>query len=352
MSNPLTYSVNNSYANGTSSSVMLYAFKTFMVSSGGYTVTASGDGVSNFSMSSDVITSSGTGAHGMTNTGSWFILKEKYAFAGQQRQWLFWFYTTSYATIIYSYMGFSTNSSEGHNNSAVSATNPPIAYDEITPYDNTIVNTPASMVQAVNSYYPALPYPSGLTWYAHFAVGNNSSGPNPWFILFTSGGGTPGIYGLVAYDQMATGSYDSANPDPTSFMSVYVAGGTVWSSYTGIARYNAKTSGSRANSLVDPTIFPQKTYFATLASMGSITQGFVSGNDFAMPAQIYSYPTNPGRSVVGANYGSSYLLGTSNLFIHNVPSRAFPNIINYNSLSYLAIGNLSLLWNGSTPPST
>lgn len=77
------FNVNNvitgSGVSGNDGDIVVYNFKTFMKSASpsgpGWTVTRSGDGLAAFSSTGDVITSSGTGANGIGNTNSWFVLQ-------------------------------------------------------------------------------------------------------------------------------------------------------------------------------------------------------------------------------------------------------------------------------------
>jgi hypothetical protein len=87
-----TFSVNNlitgSGVSGLGGDIVVYTFKEFMKTGGGagpgWTVTSSGDGLSAYSSSSDVITGSGTGANNIGNTSSWFVLQSP-----DRRQFLF-----------------------------------------------------------------------------------------------------------------------------------------------------------------------------------------------------------------------------------------------------------------------
>lgn len=92
----------------------------------GWKVTQSGDGDSAFSPSGDVISHGGSGAGGMNNTGSWFVIRQPFA-RGAQRE--FCFHKASSATNqvvrwIYSKAAGFTGGSPG-------ATTPPTASDGI-----------------------------------------------------------------------------------------------------------------------------------------------------------------------------------------------------------------------------
>lgn len=65
----------------TSAFTAAYAWKVAMLAAG-WTCVGSGDGSANFSTSGDVITGSNSGAHGIDNAKSWFILKSPAAVAG------------------------------------------------------------------------------------------------------------------------------------------------------------------------------------------------------------------------------------------------------------------------------
>jgi len=111
---------------------MFWDWKTFMIGAG-WTVIASGDGISAVSIVGDVFTSKYKGvAGGLGNPKSWFIIREPGSYAGSQRQLLIVKSSADDSTrfVIYSQQGFVMGT--GHNNgAAVSAVNPPMAYDEI-----------------------------------------------------------------------------------------------------------------------------------------------------------------------------------------------------------------------------
>ncbi len=158
------FSTNNfvPFASGYSNSVsagftdqLFYAWKTFMVNAG-WTVIASGDGLSAMSLTGDVFTHSFTGANGFANMRSWFVIREPAVYAGARRQLLIIKHNHTSGSdryVVYSQQGFNLNTATGNGHSAnstadITATNPPIAFDEIvissyynTSFYNTLVST-------------------------------------------------------------------------------------------------------------------------------------------------------------------------------------------------------------------
>jgi hypothetical protein len=184
---------------------MFYAWKAFMISAG-WTVIASGDGTGGTLYSSgtkDVFTSSYKGvAGGLGNNKSWFIIQEPGVYAGAQRQFLIFknndtssILNDDYRYIIYSHQGFDLTA--GHNNAAISASNPPIAYDEIfihktgTWTDNVPSNTfSADITAATTSSNSSTNWNCinngnlGFTTLYHFYA--SSTAPYSFYIMVTT----------------------------------------------------------------------------------------------------------------------------------------------------------------------
>jgi hypothetical protein len=139
----MSFSVNRQYVGWGSSAApvgdqLWFDWKTFMKGSGGssdWTVIASGDGLSAFSTTTDVISQAAIGAGGMANPSSWFIIREPDNGVGKPRREILVYRTAAISSINqsdfrhmwYSLQGF--NMSAGWAGNAVSATNPPVAYD-------------------------------------------------------------------------------------------------------------------------------------------------------------------------------------------------------------------------------
>jgi hypothetical protein len=222
------FSVNRAYVGlGTSSAPTFdqfwYDWKAFMKGSGGasdWTVIASGDGLSTFSTTTDVITQAAIGAGGMANPRSWFILREPNNGLDSQNNPKFrreilvfrpnGISSTQHAgnrSMFYSLQGFRL-SDNGWAGAAISATNPPIAYDiqpiscgsryrcfcnegatspdgslqgRAMPPSLIIANLYYLETQIIAAYNPW--YHSGLTHYGHFYKSDTA----PWtFFVFGS----------------------------------------------------------------------------------------------------------------------------------------------------------------------
>jgi hypothetical protein len=340
------FSANNLYT--VANAKVLYDFKQFMVSTGRFTVVASGDGVSNFSTSSDVITSGSSGAHGMSNVYAWYVLKEASSFAGSQRQWLFkvFYGSVAYFDVISSCQGFSTTYGRGSTGSstvAISATNAPLAFDELFYSSGTFF--PLSM-NNVNFSQPSS-YTVAVNYYANFGV-NTTSGANSWFMFMCNGGpSAASMQRLIAYDQLS--GYDSNNGDPA----IYVCAGN---STTAQTRYNYSPVSTITQALTDPRIInigaaPIKPY-----NMPIITASPSSGCDVGMP-MYWAASTMLSSSTYTKETDYTFPLGQSSLFTLHYPSRVFSNTYTYNGNNYVMTdgiatsmtSSIGLIWNGSVP---
>jgi len=193
------FSVNNfsMYNTGWSTSTttgftdkLFYDWKTF-ITAHGWTVVASGDGISNFSLSSDIFTSAYKGiANGFANPKSWFIIQEPSpGYASVRREFLVVKTNDSGGdqsrAIFYSQQGFNRGSAtgNGHNSGAnISATNPPYAYDEILVNGSYVGSSYYQQVYPANTYNvdvaTAVPVNSGLVDATYWNTGIYNSGLN------------------------------------------------------------------------------------------------------------------------------------------------------------------------------
>jgi hypothetical protein len=192
-----------------------FTFKEFMKTNG-WTVVQSSDGTT-ASSSADVITTSASGAGGMANASTWFVLKEPSGgLAGKRREFLF-IRTNSVADAVigmnrlvaYSVQGFSTTL--GWNNAAVSATNPPIAFDMAI--HNT---TPATLAFSTSPTFTDADIlrigEATNIWDMHIGVDN--AAPHGWFMFATfRGTGALNTSWFMCFDPLT--SYDSLDSDPT-----------------------------------------------------------------------------------------------------------------------------------------
>ena len=111
-----------------------YDWKTFMKTAG-WTVKESSDGTT-LNTSSDIITGYATGANGLGNASAFYVMREPAGGINSSRREFLVFKAAATGAsnstgriISYSPTGFSTTL--GHNSVAISATNPPIAFDEV-----------------------------------------------------------------------------------------------------------------------------------------------------------------------------------------------------------------------------
>jgi len=378
-------------------SAFWFAFKQFMKSYG-WTVPQSSDGVSNLDQTgSDVITSAGTGANGMANASSWFILQEPSGGAGgNQRQFLFFKNGTAltpqsegYRMVAYSVQGFRTDT--GHGSTSVSVTNPPIAYDMIWHYlASTTPSPPNFYNQTISTSNPTLA--TAFNWfptrYNNLMICCSDTAPFFWYIMswspqvnvvnYTT---TSNINAFVCYDPLS--SFDTGDTDPTMVHFYFglssMVINTTSGSYNTIVNYTESSGG-----LAYRFSWYKQTAFASKADASSkITAGTtlpiyntgmasycwsttanapsnflcsdLSGVDSSLPC-VYGY--YPGTTTT--NY---YFKGVSNYLRTPMVGKQIFSLASMNSpRDYLYIGSqsvsgssvspqtasLMIPWNGST----
>jgi len=319
---------------------MFYAWKTFMTTQAGWTVAASGDGLSTFSLTGDVFTSAYKGvAGGLGNNSSWFILKEPSpGYAGTQRQFMIVKASSSdtyadYARFIfYSQQGFNISSAtgNGHNSGAnITATNPPCAYDEIL-FQSYQANTVGGNYIPSNFFnlnVATLSYQYSSNNAAHLWCANPTNQSPPLFYNFYASTTAPfsfyifvsaldsaynyKIVKMWAFDELT--EYATGNNDPcvntvigsysygtSQFTWGYMqnAGGGLiqdigfsyaWdmkSTFASKADAIAKTTTTFANNFV-PARFMDRARTATAYT------SYLSGADMAMPAIYMTIGGNP-----------------------------------------------------------
>jgi len=211
---------------------LFYAFKTFMKGVG-WTVPQSSDGISFDQSGVDKITGAGSGAGGLANASSWYILKEPSAYVGQRREFLFqknspWSVPSDgcYRNIWYSVQGFQTGSSSnsGFGSAAISATNYPIAYDMFavnpagqTTQSPTFWTSGLGNASQTNQFIPYFDDGSSSQRIEYMFCASDAA-PYFWYILGYkrnvrgAGGVSSGIYNWHCYNPLT--AYDSSDGDP------------------------------------------------------------------------------------------------------------------------------------------
>jgi len=151
----------------------LFQWKQFMTGTIHWTVTASSDGVGNFSNSVDILSSGGTGNNGLNNALAWFVI-EMPTWDGYQRQYCFQRsnFDDSQWQITYTVSGFLTNGT---------LTTVPTAgsYNGVTPDQVLLLGKDSGLTQSFQPLFSqsTIPYifnciaddapPYGMFWFAY-----------------------------------------------------------------------------------------------------------------------------------------------------------------------------------------
>jgi hypothetical protein len=298
----LNFQIKNYNGHGTSSAPsgdqMFYDFMTFMVTNG-WTVPQSSDGLTFNQSGTNKITQAGTGTGGMANPGSWFILKEPSpGIGGNRREFMFFKNTSSYTdpsqgwyrTVAYSVQGFSTVAGNGHGSASTSATNPPIAFDEIwTSGGSTFQNPTNCYAATIGAAVPANTISQNYWADANSTYNQNqyvfccsSSAPFFWYLLVINDNITlhnsATTQALMMYDPLNT--YESSEPDPSVFFYTNGFGNTTITSlfpctysankfYFTWMNYVSFTSKTDANSRINTAHTTIPCYSGDIAGLAS-----------------------------------------------------------------------------------
>ena len=167
-----------------------------LLKAAGWTVTASGDGLSAFSSSSDIITQSGSGANGLNNTSAWYVLQSP-AGAGTRQLEFQRGSSSRIWTLKYSYsVGFSGGSPS-----------------------STVAGT---ATDAQTMWSAATVFGTDATYHVHCMADNAAPYGNYLLCLQTGGlsgsfGGTYTNVGVFVMDPLISSTYPGADVDPMMF---------------------------------------------------------------------------------------------------------------------------------------
>jgi hypothetical protein len=256
-------------ANQPNCDMLFFNLKTFLKANG-WSVAQSCDGTTVNSAGTDVITSAGSGAGGMNNSNSWFVLQAP-LFAGRTRQFCFHKSANSnignYCRMItYSLQGYSTTT--GYGGSAISATNPPIAFDGIRlgNYIDGVMFTPY-LSMASGSFTVGTGSVDHNYW--NFASPNSNANFDYWNYLFYTDTSTGSFFvyiydnyfrpiSLFGYDCFS--EYDTNDPDPTAVINMPT---NATSNYFTAAYFTTNTNGNSSG--IATSWFRRPTTFTALA---------------------------------------------------------------------------------------
>jgi len=362
---------------------MFLAWKTFMVTQAGWTVIASGDGLSGYSTSGDILTSAAAVAGGLGNTKSWFILKEPSpGFNGLQRQFLI--YRASEASpvsrnVMYSAQGFDLTN--GHNSASISPTNPPVAYDEIllgsgNYAPSSTYNANITAASTGNTWLPS----ANITPYHVYNFFASTTAPFNFYFLITtvtnaSQYDTSGYMNMFfAMDELAEYQYNHGDPTVLYFCSpISTNNGVSLANLNNMANDTASFLGawenkttfiSKSDSATKTTsgyqfapmaiLFPSAAYTAFATTTGSGTQYMACESPFSKKDILHP--------VLYGGAQNQYLFGKSSFLYNTVNVKPFAHLYSvnstYDSLSILASTNVTtystpstlvIPWNGSVP---
>lgn len=285
----------------------MHNFKTFMKLRG-WTVPKSGDGLSLYGSSSDVITTSATGAAGY-NTSTWFILSKP---SGGKHFMFQQSYSGSTWTIKLSFLGFSGGSP--------SSTTAPTATDEAT-----LVNA-SSIFSGSEGTQKQQILADGASPYGFIAV------------TYPNGGGDP--TSVMMMDPLVAGTYPSEDIDPYVY---YFSTSSPFDASNGIVSESSGPVGYLSATLTSGNLKNTPGHYPT-SSGGSIVNNLsvnpFNGKDeglnilYARRAGATSPTGRKGQSslvkFLGASRSTGDTLGTK---------------------TRLILKHCSVPWDGSTTPS-
>ena len=187
-----TFDVNNTYS---SHSASLFKLKTVMVTAG-WAVKASGDGLSAFSSTGDVITSGGSGAGGFGNGRAWIRIQSP-SISGAQREFTMQWIAANQVRVKYS-------SSAKFTGGTQNSTTTPTATDEAVHTGGGTDSAPTGTALLAND---------GASARLECMAGDASQGYSFFMITFPTGGGTTAKY-VFGYEWMDPSMTRPQEPDP------------------------------------------------------------------------------------------------------------------------------------------
>jgi hypothetical protein len=341
MSYIYTYDGSNSSINlwVTTFGEILFYFKQTLKQAG-WTVIKSGDGLSLYSSSTDIITHSGSGAGGINNTNGWFVLKHPTS----SRQIQMWRGSASYSSvcgnIYYSY-------SAGFTGGSPTATTRSTATDE-------------KLLMATDVYSTVAPIALNTNMRLHI-VADNSGSYGFYAFWHALGGGAPTAVWMM--DPLLPGTYSASDVDPYIYYftsnSIYYEPGFAPSAISGGSPgFYSSGIGSESSSPATAKGWYRKGYanegFANIPAMA-----YTSGGGIAIPGSTVINPFNGYDATFPIFYGRRTGL-TTQVNIKGMSSIAQWSGVTRNTGDTLSIGgpnardkivcgNLALPWNGSVP---
>lgn len=295
----------------------------------GWTVTKSGDGMSAYSPSGDVITHGGTGANGMNNNGSWFVIRQPFT-RGAARE--FCFHKASGATN--QSVRWTYSKAAGFTGGSPGASTPPTATDGVQMY--------SIMEQPVGS--------------AHM-MAETSGGFGFWLAAYNA---SRGVRGAIVFDPLVEGTYPASDVDPyvlyaagshTYSMALYVNQTTSNEANPFLTNGNGELSSEGENGLRAWLTGSGVTKIAASVPLywGGATRRYLVNGAGAHPVANADalLPVLYGRSA-SDGIGDAGVKGISTFLRFGSTTRA--TVTTASDLSRIRIGDSWLPWDGATTP--
>lgn len=222
--------------------------------SAGWTVRCSGDGLSAYGSSSDIITHAGSGANGISNNLAWYVIYKTCSYTGQRREFCVQMMAASHTT-----HRLSDSASAGFVTGSPSATRIPDASDEIIIFGG---GTSAA--------------PTGTAWLDgstarthHYIADNNSVG---WYMhgSYTTGDTLP-ISGFVGLDPIYTHAADG-----DKYIYLRLQGGTTMGTRVGAVNITYGIQGRGGAGAFTGSMRNPTATASGLAAQGSVTDPVVN----------------------------------------------------------------------------
>lgn len=307
----------------TTGSILVFRLKVLLVSAG-WVVKASGDGLSAFNSSGDVISSGSSGANGLANSNAWFRIQDP----GGLREFCYQRGATNPSwKVKYSAAAKFTGGSP-------SATVLPTSTDE------------QFFIGATGSFGTWMDTDSTYRWNA---AADNATPYGFWSIGFgVNPNETPTYSGVIIMDPMATGSFPAGDTDPviiyseiaaTSLMTNFqstTTGPRCWFA-KGLSGETFQRIAANPYSITTTNIFPSGT------ASGSGIDPFVQNKRLAYPIP-YSRILNTSSPGPGGWKGIGSLMQWNGL---RLPSGTAVGI--FTARDRICFGDVNLPWNGTYP---
>lgn len=315
-----------------------------LLKAAGWTAVKSGDGLSAYSATTDILTATGTGANGCNNPGAW-ILMQMPTVGGLNRQMLFRQGTTTnnrdngYFNAVYSASGVFTGGAANTRPNAIDGIFVPSTVEGYT--TSTDSRTNDNLFNAVAN---------SLTFNMAADDGTTAGAKYGFFVTANATGNSSSIAGAIFLDPMVANSYDASDSDPYVVCASYNSGAFGISNdaagYMTIPRAIYKRGAANEYGSVVLAMQPGPHITSNSSSttvLGNLPINPLSGKDDIFPV-FYGRVNNRFSST------RCFLKGQSSLLRCQGQARSVGDT--YSILSTrdrYVYGNYNFPWNGSVP---